>query len=42
LALGSVSGIIGMPVEFEKRAVTGVEARVIWGARLKETASGEG
>jgi hypothetical protein len=29
-------------VEFEKRTVTGVESRVMCGARVREAASGEG
>ena len=41
-AFGSLSGIIGMPVELENLAVTGVESRMICGARVKEAASGAG
>src|SRR5580704_7237258 len=41
-ALGSLSGISGTPVEFEKRTVTGVDALFKWAARDREAASGEG
>src|ERR1700757_2397026 len=42
LALGSLSGMSGTPVELENRAVTGVEARVMCGALVSDTASGSG
>ena len=32
----------GMPVELEKRTVTGVDGRFKWGALLSEAASGVG
>src|SRR5271165_5686597 len=41
-ALGSLSGISGTPVEFEKRTVTGVDALFKWAARVREAAPGEG
>jgi len=42
LAFGSVSGITGIPVEFEKRPITGVDGAFRWGAEDKEAASGVG
>jgi hypothetical protein len=42
LALGSVSGICGRPVEEEKRARRGVEGRVKCGAQERVEASGVG
>ena len=41
-ALGSVSGMTGMPVELEKRIVKGVEAEVKCGAVERVEASVEG
>ena len=41
-ALGSVSGITGMPVDSEKRTVKGVEGKVKCGAVDKVEASGVG
>ena len=38
-ALGSLSGIAGIPVELEKRTVTGVDVRLKCGARLSDAAS---
>lgn len=37
-----MSGIVGRPVEEEKRIVRGVEGRVKWGAFEREGARGEG
>src|SRR5277367_2440867 len=42
LALGSLSGITGMPVELEKRTETGVDGRFKWGALLSVAASAVG
>lgn len=42
LALESVSGISGMPVEFEKRTMTGVEELLKCGALESEAASAVG
>lgn len=41
-ALGSVSGISGMPVELEKRTVIGVERLLKCGAEERSLASAEG
>src|ERR1700694_4766961 len=41
-AFGSLSGMVGRPVESENRAVTVVESRVRCGARDKDAASEEG
>lgn len=42
LALGSVSGMVGRPVEEEKRTVIGVEGDVKWGAEVRVEAVGVG
>lgn len=42
LALVSLSGIVGIPVESEKRPVTGVDGAFKWGAEDREAASGVG
>lgn len=41
-ALGSLSGIVGNPVELEKRTVMGVVGLLKWGARESFPASAEG
>lgn len=41
-AFGSVSGMLGIPVEFEKRTRTGVDAEVKWGAMDSSLALGVG
>jgi len=41
-ALGSVSGILGIPVEFENRTQIGVEGLLKWGAIESFPASAEG
>src|SRR5262245_40907510 len=41
-AFESASGSIGIPVEFENRTDTGVDARLACGARVNEEASAEG
>lgn len=41
-ALGSLSGKSGIPVELEKRTITGVDGRVMCGALLRDSASGSG
>src|SRR5277367_5219207 len=41
-ALGSLSGISGTPVEFEKRIVTGVDALFMCAARVRVAATDEG
>ena len=40
LASAALSGIIGRPVELEKRAVTGVDGRETCGALVRDKASG--
>lgn len=42
LALGSVSGIVGKPVDEEKRTVTGVEGWLKCGAEVRSEPAGEG
>src|SRR5207249_3117412 len=39
---GSLSGIVGTPVESEKRTVTGVDGLPAWGARVSVAAAGDG
>src|SRR5580704_15101623 len=41
-ASGELSGILGSPVELEKRTVTGVDSRVTWGALVSDVAPGAG
>ena len=40
IGLGALSGMAGRPVEFEKRADTGVDSRMIWGAVVNDLAPG--
>ena len=39
---GSLSGMVGRPVESENRTVTGVDGRFACGARVSFAASGDG